>query len=138
MGGFQSLGCSLERSKSVCETRHPWCGAGVPVEQKTRVSASLCLKEVQGCNCKRNAGSNSTREAVHATMQGFSVGMDAALHINPYYGKTSETGVLRHFKTVLEEGPAMIYNVPGIVQSAEAQCTASRPVLLMVHILGNV
>nr|GFA31027.1 4-hydroxy-tetrahydrodipicolinate synthase, chloroplastic-like [Tanacetum cinerariifolium] len=33
-----------------------------------------------------NAGSNSTREAVHATEQGFAVGMHAALHINPYYG----------------------------------------------------
>ena len=49
-------------------------------------------------------------------MQGFSVGMDASLHINPYYGKTSETGLLRHVKTVLEEGPAMIYNVPGTIQ----------------------
>ena len=71
----------------------------------------------RGSCCHCNAGSNSTREAVHATQQGFSVGMDAALHINPYYGKTSETGVLRHFKTVLEEGPAMIYNVPGTIQS---------------------
>jgi len=39
--------------------------------------------------------------------------MDAALHINPYYGKTSMQGLLRHFKAVLNEGPAMIYNVPG-------------------------
>jgi 4-hydroxy-tetrahydrodipicolinate synthase len=31
-----------------------------------------------------NTGSNSTREAVHATEQGFAVGMHAALHINPY------------------------------------------------------
>ena len=36
-----------------------------------------------------NTGSNSTGEAVHATEQGFAVGMHAALHINPYYGKTS-------------------------------------------------
>ncbi|GKE05936.1 4-hydroxy-tetrahydrodipicolinate synthase, chloroplastic-like protein, partial [Tanacetum coccineum] len=31
-----------------------------------------------------NTGSNSTRAAVHATEQGFAVGMHAALHINPY------------------------------------------------------
>jgi 4-hydroxy-tetrahydrodipicolinate synthase len=60
-----------------------------------------------------NTGSNSTREAVHASEQGFGVGMHAALHINPYYGKTSTTGLREHFKAVLEEGPAMIYNVPG-------------------------
>lgn len=60
-----------------------------------------------------NTGSNSTGEALHATEQGFGVGMHAALHINPYYGKTSTSGLRAHFNAVLEEGPAMIYNVPG-------------------------
>ncbi|KAK3129791.1 hypothetical protein QOZ80_6BG0484780 [Eleusine coracana subsp. coracana] len=59
-----------------------------------------------------NTGSNSTGEAVHATEQGFAVGMDAALHINPYYGKTSSKGLISHFKTVLPMGPTIIYNVP--------------------------
>ena len=45
-----------------------------------------------------NTGSNSTREAVHASEQGFAVGMDAALQINPYYGKTSMAGLREHFK----------------------------------------
>lgn len=60
-----------------------------------------------------NTGSNSTREAIHATEQGFGVGMHAALQINPYYGKTSKSGLLGHFRAVLNEGPAIIYNVPG-------------------------
>jgi 4-hydroxy-tetrahydrodipicolinate synthase len=60
-----------------------------------------------------NTGSNSTREALHATEQGFIVGMDAALQINPYYGKTSADGLARHFELVLKEGPGIIYNVPG-------------------------
>ncbi|KAG2568188.1 4-hydroxy-tetrahydrodipicolinate synthase, chloroplastic-like isoform X1 [Panicum virgatum] len=59
-----------------------------------------------------NTGSNSTREAVHATEQGFAVGMDAALHINPYYGKTSTEGLISHFEAVLPMGPTIIYNVP--------------------------
>ena len=40
-----------------------------------------------------NTGSNSTREALHATEQGFAVGMHASLQINPYYGKTSAPGL---------------------------------------------
>ncbi|CAN6836859.1 unnamed protein product [Brassica oleracea] len=60
-----------------------------------------------------NTGSNSTREAIHATEQGFAVGMHAALHINPYYGKTSIEGMTAHFQTVLHMGPTIIYNVPG-------------------------
>ncbi|KAL6879635.1 hypothetical protein ACP4OV_012294 [Aristida adscensionis] len=59
-----------------------------------------------------NVGSNSTGEAVHATEQGFAVGMHAALHINPYYGKTSTEGMIAHFKAVLPMGPTIIYNVP--------------------------
>ncbi len=42
-----------------------------------------------------NTGSNSTREALHATEQGFAVGMHASLQINPYYGKTSMPGMCR-------------------------------------------
>lgn len=60
-----------------------------------------------------NTGSNSTREAVHATEQGFAVGMHASLQINPYYGKTSTPGLVTHFEAALNEGPAIVYNVPG-------------------------
>ncbi|XP_018484826.1 4-hydroxy-tetrahydrodipicolinate synthase 2, chloroplastic isoform X2 [Raphanus sativus] len=60
-----------------------------------------------------NTGSNSTREAIHATEQGFAVGMHAALHINPYYGKTSMDGMVAHFQSVIHMGPTIIYNVPG-------------------------
>ncbi|CAH9146421.1 unnamed protein product [Cuscuta epithymum] len=59
-----------------------------------------------------NTGSNSTREAIHATEQGFAVGMHGALHINPYYGKTSLEGMVAHFNSILPMGPTIIYNVP--------------------------
>lgn len=59
-----------------------------------------------------NTGSNSTREAVHATEQGFAVGMHASLHINPYYGKTSLQGLISHFESVIPIGPTIVYNVP--------------------------
>lgn len=59
-----------------------------------------------------NTGSNNTREAIKATEQGFAVGMDAALQINPYYGKTSKEGVTTHFERLLDIGPAILYNVP--------------------------
>jgi len=59
-----------------------------------------------------NTGSNNTREALHATHQGFAVGMHASLQINPYYGKTSAAGMLTHLGRALNLGPAYIYNVP--------------------------
>ncbi|MDE3271071.1 4-hydroxy-tetrahydrodipicolinate synthase [Pseudoalteromonas sp. G4] len=60
-----------------------------------------------------NTGSNNTKEAIKATEYGFATGMDAALQINPYYGRSSIQGVIAHFEKVLEIGPAFIYNVPG-------------------------
>jgi len=60
-----------------------------------------------------NTGSNNTREALKGTRYGFAFGMDAALQINPYYGKTSDAGLREHFKRVLDLGPSIIYNVPG-------------------------
>lgn len=60
-----------------------------------------------------NTGSNNTREAIKATEYGFATGMDAALQINPYYGRSSEAGVKEHLSRVLALGPAFIYNVPG-------------------------
>eukprot|EP00271_Cylindrocystis_brebissonii_P013306 TRINITY_DN33047_c0_g1_i1.p1 TRINITY_DN33047_c0_g1~~TRINITY_DN33047_c0_g1_i1.p1 ORF type:complete len:469 (+),score=71.74 TRINITY_DN33047_c0_g1_i1:114-1409(+) len=60
-----------------------------------------------------NTGSNCTREAIHATEQGFAVGMHGSLQINPYYGKTSLEGIKQHFSAVLSLGPGIIYNVPG-------------------------
>lgn len=59
-----------------------------------------------------NTGSNNTREARHATSQGFAVGMHASLQINPYYGKTSADGLKAHFQRVFDLGPAIVYNVP--------------------------
>ncbi|CAG9466198.1 unnamed protein product [Pedinophyceae sp. YPF-701] len=60
-----------------------------------------------------NTGSNSTREALHASEQGFNVGMHASLQINPYYGKTSPKGIVSHISAALDVGPGIVYNVPG-------------------------
>jgi len=65
------------------------------------------------CIIVGNTGSNSTDEAITATQHGFSVGMDASLLINPYYGKTNAEGIKRHILSGMDLGPAIIYNVPG-------------------------
>lgn len=59
-----------------------------------------------------NTGSNNTKESVKATEQGFVVGMDGALLINPYYGKTNLKGMDAHLRAGLDIGPALVYNVP--------------------------
>jgi len=60
-----------------------------------------------------NTGSNHTAESISATRKGFNVGMDCSLLINPYYGKTSKRGIIKHIEAGMDFGPAIIYNVPG-------------------------
>jgi 4-hydroxy-tetrahydrodipicolinate synthase len=60
-----------------------------------------------------NTGSNHTHESVYATKKGFAAGMDCSLLINPYYGKTSNKGIIMHIEAGMEFGPAIVYNVPG-------------------------
>ena len=49
-----------------------------------------------------NTGSNSTGELNANTQYGFASGMDAALIINPYYGRTSTQGIISHLNVGLK------------------------------------
>lgn len=59
-----------------------------------------------------NTGSNSTKESLKATKKAVESGVHACLQINPYYGKTSSEGVIKHLSLALDIIPSFIYNVP--------------------------
>lgn len=60
------------------------------------------------------AGSNSTMESLNKSKSLQMIGCDGLLLITPYYNKSNEDGIYRHFTTVLDqiEVPAILYNVP--------------------------
>lgn len=60
------------------------------------------------------AGKNTTSDALKLSKCLEDVGADALLHVTPYYNKTSQSGLLKHFETI-EHGthsPIILYNVP--------------------------
>ena len=61
------------------------------------------------------AGSNSTMESLNKAKSLQMIGCDALLLITPYYNKSNEEGIYRHFTTVLDqmEIPSILYNIPG-------------------------
>ena len=61
------------------------------------------------------AGSNSTTESLNKAKSLQMIGCDALLLITPYYNKSNEEGIYRHFTTVLDqtEIPSILYNIPG-------------------------
>ncbi len=59
-------------------------------------------------------GSNDTHHGVLLSKYAEEVGADALLCVTPYYNKTSQEGLYRHFKAVVEAVsiPIILYNVP--------------------------
>ena len=61
------------------------------------------------------AGSNETPHSLYLSLEAEKRGADGLLLITPYYNKTNEEGLYRHFATVAEKVhiPIILYNVPG-------------------------
>lgn len=60
------------------------------------------------------AGSNDTAFGVALSKEAKAVGADAILSVTPYYNKTSQAGLVRHFCTLADatDLPIILYNVP--------------------------
>ena len=61
------------------------------------------------------SGSNSTAESMNKSLGLVERGIDGLLLITPYYNKSNEEGIYRHFTTVMDQVsvPCILYNVPG-------------------------
>ncbi|SDN43556.1 4-hydroxy-tetrahydrodipicolinate synthase [Acetanaerobacterium elongatum] len=60
------------------------------------------------------AGSNDTSYAVALSKEAKIAGVDALLHVTPYYNKTSQKGLVKHFTAIADatDLPMILYNVP--------------------------
>lgn len=61
------------------------------------------------------AGSNDTAFAIRSAKQAKNLGADALLLVTPYYNKTSQQGLIRHFTAIADatDLPIILYNIPG-------------------------
>lgn len=59
-------------------------------------------------------GSNHTDYALWLSLEAKKAGANALLHVTPYYNKTSQAGLVRHFTTLADatDLPVILYNVP--------------------------
>ena len=60
------------------------------------------------------SGSNDTAFSVVTSKEAASIGADALMSVTPYYNKTTQEGLIRHFFTIAEAAglPMIVYNVP--------------------------
>jgi 4-hydroxy-tetrahydrodipicolinate synthase len=75
----------------------------------------LAVQEMGGrATIVAGVGSNDTRHAVELTERATALGVDALLHVTPYYNRPNERGIKRHFAECAKatDKPIMLYNIP--------------------------
>lgn len=78
-------------------------------------SIEFCIKRVNGrVPVIAGTGSNDTMHALLMSQSAEKSGADALLHVTPYYNKTSQAGLVKHFTYVADRVriPVILYNVP--------------------------
>ncbi|EOA8608796.1 4-hydroxy-tetrahydrodipicolinate synthase [Staphylococcus aureus] len=59
-------------------------------------------------------GTNDTEKSIQASFQAKALGADAIMLITPYYNKTNQRGLVKHFEAITDavKLPVVLYNVP--------------------------
>lgn len=59
-------------------------------------------------------GSNNTEHALRSSIEAEDLGADGLLIVTPYYNKTSQSGIIKHYETIANKvsTPIILYNVP--------------------------
>lgn len=89
--------------------------SAVLTEEEHSQLVSFCVRRAAGrCKVVAGAGSNDTAAALSLCQCAQDAGADALLVVTPYYNKTTQTGLIRHYTHLADRValPVILYNVP--------------------------
>lgn len=105
--------CAGSEAVTVCGTT----GETSTLTKEEYISVLSFVKDLVGTNCKIIAGSgtNDTKTSIEKSIIAADCGADALLVVTPYYNKTSQNGLIKHYETIADSTllPIILYNVPG-------------------------
>lgn len=84
-------------------------------DKEHRELIKACIDQVAGrVPVIAGTGSNDTSYAIDLSAHACEMGADMLLLVTPYYNKTSQRGLVKHFEAVAKEvnKPMILYNVP--------------------------
>lgn len=79
-------------------------------------TVDFCVKHVSNrVKVIAGTGSNDTQAALFLSQEAAKSGADALMLVTPYYNKTTQEGLIRHFTFIADrvDLPIILYNVPG-------------------------
>lgn len=84
-------------------------------EWTTVVSTTVRAAAPAGLRVMAGAGSYDTRTAMEQHRTAADLGVDAALHVCPYYNRPSQDGLRAHFEAIADAAdiPVILYDIPG-------------------------
>lgn len=85
-------------------------------EQERKETIKFTVDTVKGrIPVIAGTGSNNTKASAEMSRWADSIGVDGLLIINPYYNKTTQRGIVEHFRAIASavKKPIIVYNVPG-------------------------
>lgn len=88
--------------------------AALSVQEHVQL-VDFCVAQVAGrCPVLAGSGSNDTADALYLCQCAQESGADALLVVTPYYNKTTQTGLIRHYEHLADRValPLILYNVP--------------------------
>ena len=96
------------------------------MDERARI-IEIGLEEAGGMPVIVGTGSNDTRHAIQYAHQARALGAAGQLCVTPYYNKTTQHGLIRHYTAILEESalPMILYHVPARTGMGIAADTAA-------------
>jgi len=84
-------------------------------EEQVAIVKHVIEKAAGRIHIMAGSGGNNTQKSIKTSQEFEKLGVDSLLVITPYYNKTNDTGIIKHFTSIADsvKTPIVLYNVPG-------------------------